>query len=56
MSKELLENTKVQTVNVISMDKELLVPQIVGSYKDNSAGNIFAEEYLFQNNGRFERK
>jgi len=48
MSKELQKQTMVQTVNVISMDKELLVPSIIGSFQDNSAGNIFAEELFIK--------
>ena len=48
MSKELLEQTVRQTVNVIMVNKESFSPSIIGTFEDNSAGNIFAEELFIK--------
>jgi hypothetical protein len=48
MSQELLNNTVKQTVNVVMVDKKSFSPSIIGTFEDNSAGNIFAEELFIK--------
>jgi len=48
MSNQLLNQTVKQTVNVVIVNKKSFSPSIIGTFEDNSAGNIFAEELFIK--------